>query len=143
MKRKYKKTQELVDEAILAAIESGITANAELKQVLKDGWHGYNVGELVDCFARAELSAAKQRLRALGHIEITKGNEPKRLVDITPDDAEFIDQRRAAHIAGELKTRIQFNHRHGRHEAAAEASKQLSLFTFDEAEEPAEVAETK
>ncbi len=139
MKRKYKETQKRVDESILAAIESGVTSNADLKQVLMDGWQGYNVGELVDCFARSELSAAKQRLRSSGHIEITKGNEPKRIEDITADDAEFIDQRRAIHIAGELKTRIEFNHRHGRIEAATEAAKQLSLFATEEAEEAVEV----
>lgn len=132
MKRKYKKTQQRVDEAIFSAIKNGVTSNAELKQVLMDGWQGYNVGELVDCFARNELAAAKQRLRNGGHIEITKGNEPKPAADLTPDDAEFIDQRRAAHIAGELKTRIEFNHRHGRIEAATEAAKQLALFAIEE-----------
>ena len=134
MKRKYRETQKRVDETLLAAIESGITSNVELKRVLTDGWAGYSVGELVDSFARSELSAAKQRLRAEGKIEITKGNEPKPMGQLTLDDAEFIDTRRASQIAGQLKSRVQFNHRFGRTAQAEEAAKQLAL--FDMSEEP-------
>lgn len=137
MKRKYRQTQKRVDEAILASIKVGKTTKSALKQVLVDGWQDYSIGELVDAFARTELSAAKQRLRSRGEIEITKGNEPKLAGELSIDDAAFIDERRASHIAGELKTRIEFNRRYGRIEQAKEAERQLRLFGFEvEAVEP-------
>ncbi len=61
MKRKYKETQDRIDEMIVAAIDSGERSNANLRQVIRDGWEGYSLGELVDCFARRELSDSKQR----------------------------------------------------------------------------------
>jgi len=133
MKRKYKETQKRVDISILTAIQDGITGRTELKQVLMDGWQDYNLGELVDCFARTEVSACLQRLK--GHIEITKGNIPKPEDQLSPDDIEFIDGRDARQIAGRLKERVLFNNRHGRPEQAQEAASQLSLFNRQETED--------
>ena len=73
----YRETQMQIDEAILAAIQSGATTDAELKQVIVDRREGYTLGLLVDCFATTELPAAKQRLQARGMIEITNGNKIK------------------------------------------------------------------
>ena len=78
MKRKYhREMQKQVDESILAAIRSGVTTDAKLKQVIWDGWEEYYLGVLVDYFVETELPAAKQRLQARGMIEITKANKPK------------------------------------------------------------------
>lgn len=135
MKRKYKHVQAIMDETLLGAITEGESRNPVLKQLLRQTLveHLTMTGEitvayLLDVLCGTELIAAKQRLRSAGHVEITKGNEVKAADQLTPHDAEFIDQRRAAHIAGELKTRVEFNHRYGRVDAAAEASRQLALF---------------
>lgn len=137
MKRKYRETQQRVDESLLAAINNGITDAAELKQVLVDGWQGYNVGELVDCFARTELSAAKQRLRNAGHIEITKGNVPKPVDDLESDDVDFIVSRRLSDWAGRTREIESFCRQHNREEVADQVKKQLDLFTKDiEQEQP-------
>lgn len=139
MKRKHKNVQQIMDDSLLAAIAEGERRNPVLKQLLRQTLveHLTSTGEitvayLLDVLCGTELTAAKQRLRILGHIEMTKGNEVKTVDQITPDDAEFIDQRRAAHIAGELKTRITFNHRYGRHDAETEAARQLSLFACED-----------
>ena len=132
MKRKYKETQKQIDNALQGAIEEGETSNAVLGQVIKDLWASFNVGDLVDLLVRVELSAGKQRLRNAGVIEITRDNVPILVTDISQDDAEFIDQRRRAHIQGELRTRVAFNTRHARPEAAQEASRQLTMFESPE-----------
>jgi Glu-tRNA(Gln) amidotransferase subunit E-like FAD-binding protein len=128
MKRKYRETQRRTDEAVMHAIANGRTSNPELRVILKDCAKHCTMDELMDLFASAELSETKQRLRKEGLIEIVKDNIAVMADSITPDQAEFIDQRRANHIAGELKTRVLFNHKYGRFEAEAEAKQQLMLF---------------
>jgi len=134
MKRKYRDVQEILDDMLLQAIIEGETRNSALKSKVREtlvehltATDKIPLAYLLDVLCSAELIAAKQRLRDAGHVEITKGNQVCRADAITSDDAEFIDQRRASHIVGELKTRVAFNRRYGRHEAAAEAVRQLTM----------------
>jgi hypothetical protein len=135
MKRKYKHVQDLLDAAVLHQVATGHVDNPALKQTIREtlSYHltqtgDINVPYLLDALCGTELSSAKQRLRERGDIEITKGNEPRLVSELSPEDAAFIDERRANHIKGELETRVVFNHRHGRPEQAAEANCQLALF---------------
>ncbi len=132
MNRKYKKAQKVAYKAVLNAIESGVTSNAKLKEVLMDVYQDRTFRELAFSCASNELRAAKQWCRAGGYIEITKGNEPILIEQLTEDDVKFIDGRRATHIAGELETRVEFNQRHGRPKQAEEAASQLALFSQEE-----------
>jgi hypothetical protein len=132
MKRKYKETQKLLDEAVLSAIKSGTVSNEQLKQVLVQKWKDYSVGELVDHFASTELSAIKQRLRTAGSIEIVKGNQPCLADQLSQEDIEFIDSRRAAHVSGELKTMIEFNANHLRPDRARLAQLAAECLTATE-----------
>jgi hypothetical protein len=133
MKRKYKEVQQLLDDAVLEKLKEGETDNAILRQCVREAlsWHltqtgDINVPYLLDALCGTELSNIKQRLRGEGLVEIGKNNEAKLVEDLTPEDAEFIDLRRVTTIAGALKTRVQFNHRHGRFQQAQEAAAQLS-----------------
>ena len=141
MKRKYRKTQDQADLAIATAIQSGITSKPELRQILRDLVQDLSWREVAEYFARSELAQSKQRLRKDGLIEMTKGNEPKPVEQLDAADVEFIDGRRNSKIVGQIKSRVVFNHRHGRHEAAAEAGRMLQVVCPDEQVETPENAD--
>ena len=139
MKRKYKVVQQILDETYVEKLRQGVVGNAAQKEVVLEtlSYHLTRTGDitvayLLDALSSTELSSIKQRLRAKGVIEIVKGNDSKLTDNLSPDDVEFIDARRSAHIMGELKTRVEFNEQHGRPEQAKEAYDQLSLFAAPE-----------
>lgn len=145
MKRKYKEVQEMLDVALLTAIQEGEDDNSKLLAIIKNVIResvtetgAIDLPYLFEFISRGSMSSSKQRLRVAGHIEMVKGKAVL-LQNLTKDDVEQIDQVRASRIAGELRTRILFNTTHGRPEAAEEAKKQLSLFAMEEVEVEAEV----
>ncbi|KKM85380.1 hypothetical protein LCGC14_1289680 [marine sediment metagenome] len=126
MKRKYKETQTSVDDTVVAALQAGESDAEAMQCIQRHLMRLLVVDELLEHFARVEFSASKQRLRAKGILEITKGNVVVLVENMNPDDVEFIASRRASRIAGQLKSLAAFNQAHGRSEAAAEAAAAMS-----------------
>ncbi len=147
MKREFKQVQKIIDDSLAAALSEGGKNNAELlfhiRNVLVDNLTttgDISAPYMLDVLSRLEFTNSKQRLCKAGVIEITKGNEPKLIEQLSSDDIEFIDGRDARQIAGRLKERVLFNNKHGRPRQAQEASSQLALFSRQEIEEAHPVA---